>query len=336
VRGAVIARQLTLKRRPVDGFAVDDFALREVELPRPGPGQVLVRNSHISVDPYMRAMIVQGPTTHVPYEAGRPMSGGAVGEVVASGTGQLSPGDRVAHLHGWRDAALLDATEVSPIDISVAPPSTHLGALGLTGFTAWVGLTQLGRLSAGETVFVTAAAGGVGSVAGQLARRGGAARVIGSAGSPEKARFAVEACGFDAAFDRHDGSPAERLAALAPAGIDVVLDGVGGAQLEAAIGAMRQGGRVVLCGAMSQASIWDPAPGPRNLALAIPKRLLVQGYVASDHERLRPVFAEELAAALADGSLTAHETVVDGLERAPQALLDLLAGRTRGKTIVAL
>ena len=330
------SRQFTLASRPTDRPALENFELVEVELPDPGPGQVLIQNSHLSVDPYMRGLILQGRTAHVPYNLGEAMWGGAVGTVLASGSERFAPGDAVHHLGGWRDVALVEEAQVNVIDVERIPASAYLGVLGLTGFTAWVGVRLFGKVAEGDVVFVSAAAGGVGSVAGQLARRYGASRVVGSAGSAEKVRYVIEELGFDAAFDYHDGPLAERLEAAAPDGIDVYFDNVGGEHLEAAIGAMRPHGRIALCGAIAYPSIWHEAPGPRNLAMAIPKRLSLHGYVTTDHEAERPAFEADVKAGIIDGSILVRETIAHGLEQAPEAFLGMLKGENLGKMIIEL
>ncbi len=332
----MLSRQFTLARRPVGRPTEADFTLAEVELPAPDERQVLIENTHISVDPYMRGLIIEGESAHPPYAIGEPMSGAAVGRVLESGSPRFKPGQTVSHPGGWRDVALVEEAEVRVIDVTAVPPSAYLGVLGLTGFTAYVGIRSVGAVGPGDRVFVSAAAGAVGSVAGQLARRLGASRVVGSAGSAEKVRHLVDDLGFDAAFDYHDGSMAEQLAAAAPEGIDVCFDNVGGEQLEAALSSMRERGRVVLCGALAHPSIWHEAPGPRNLALAIPKRLTMRGYVTTDHEDQRAAFEEEVTAALADGSIVARETVVEGLEETPRAFLGLLTGDNVGKMVVSV
>ena len=213
------------------------------------------------------------------------------------------------------------------------PPETYLGALGTTGFTAWVGLRIVGEVKSGETLFVSAAAGAVGSMAVQLAKRWGL-RVIGSASTPEKVRYVREELGADAAFDYHDG-PAQRLRELAPDGIDVYFDNVGGEQLEAAIGATRTFARIVMCGAISRYNDAEPPPGPRNLFLAIGRRLRLQGFIVTDHLARFGEFAREVAPLIAAGELKAPTTFVEGVENAPRALMQLLQPNANvGKIVV--
>ena len=217
----------------------------------------------MSVDPYMRGRMNDAKSYVPPYELGKVMYGGAVGEVVAGG----EPGSLVVHQLGWREAALVDADRVQPGAVpDGVSPSALLGALGMPGLTAWVGVTEIAPIAEGETVFVSAAAGAVGSVAGQIAKARGC-RVIGSAGAPEKVAYVRDVLGFDAAFSHRDDVRAA-LAEAAPDGVDVYFDNVGGPQLEAAIGALNRGGRIALCGAVSQYNATEPAPGPRNLGAA--------------------------------------------------------------------
>jgi NADPH-dependent curcumin reductase CurA len=310
----------------------EDFELADRELAGPGEGQLLVRNVFMSVDPYMRGRMNDAPSYAPPYELGKPMYGGAVGEVVSGGeTGTL-----VVHQAGWREAAVLDANRVQRLSVpDGVPASALLGALGMTGLTAWVGVTDIAPVAEGETVFISAAAGAVGSVAGQIAKARGC-RVIGSAGSPEKVAYVRDELGFDAAFSHRDDVRAS-LREAAPDGVDVYFDNVGGPQLEAAIGALNQGGRIALCGAVSQYNATEPAPGPRNLAQLVGKRGWMRGFIVSDHGDRDPDFRADVGALVTEGRLKLAETVVDGgIEAAPGAFADMLAGRHLGKVVVRL
>ena len=277
----------------------------------------------MSVEPYMRGRMNDAKSYVPPFEIGKPLSGAAVGTVIASRVPEIPFGATVLHDRGWREFAVVPAKSARVIDTSSVPPETYLGALGTTGFTAWVGLRVIADVKAGETLFVSAAAGAVGSMAVQLAKRWGL-RVIGSASSAEKARVVREELGADAAFDYHGNVP-EQLRALAPDGIDVYFDNVGGEQLEAAIGATRNFARIVLCGAISRYNDASPPSGPRNLYLAIGRRLRLQGFIVSDHLARFPEFAAEVAPLIAGGELKAHTTFVDGIENAPRAFMELLA-----------
>ncbi|GAA1231378.1 NADP-dependent oxidoreductase [Kitasatospora nipponensis] len=330
-------REIHLVSRPVGEARAQDFALVESAIPQPGEGQLLVRNTWMSVDPYMRGRMNAGTGSYIPpFELGAPLSGGATGTVVASRSAAVPVGTAVLHQLGWREYAVVDASAVMPIDVSLAPASAYLGVLGMPGLTAYAGLTEVAPVAEGDVVFVSGAAGAVGSVAGQIARRLGASRVIGSAGGPEKAKKLVEEFGFDAAIDYRAGSVAEQLAQAAPAGVDVYFDNVGGDHLEAAIGAMRPGGRIALCGAISQYNATEPVPGPRNLAAAIGKQLTLRGLLVGSYYHLAPEYARLAAGMLAAGELRAEETVLDGIDRAPEAFLGLMRGANTGKMLVRL
>jgi NADPH-dependent curcumin reductase CurA len=329
-------REIHLAARPEGWPAPGNFAIVEADVPEPGPGQVLVRNLFISVDPYMRGRMNDVPSYVPPFQVGQAMDGAAVGEVVKSNHPRLSPGDVVLHGQGWREYAILDASKVRKLDPAAAPRlSAFLGALGMPGLTAYVGLLDIAAMKPGETVFVSAAAGAVGSLAGQIAKLRGADRVIGSAGSAAKVAYLTE-LGFDAAFNYHDGPVREQLKRAAPDGIDVYFDNVGGDHLEAAIGRLRTFGRVAMCGAVAQYNEESPTPGPANLALAIGKRLTLRGFIVSDHNNRMPAFIEEMAGWLRDGRIRFDETVVEGLENAPDAFISMLRGANTGKMVIRL
>jgi NADPH-dependent curcumin reductase CurA len=330
------SREWHLVARPRGWPAAEDFALVETEVPEPGPGQVLVRSLHLSVDPYMRGRMNDVKSYTPPYELGKPMLGGAVGRVVASGEARIPVGAHVLHGLGWREYALVDAAHTVVVDPGAAPLSAYLGVLGMTGLTAYAGLVRTAELAPGDIVFVSGAAGAVGSQAGQIARLKGAARVIGSAGSDEKAALLTEEYGFDAAFNYKRGPVAEQLRAAAPDGIDVYFDNVGGEHLEAAIGALRLRGRAALCGAIAQYNDTEPAPGPRNLTQLIGKRLTLRGLLVSDHQDLQPEFVREVGGWLREGKLHYRETVVTGIEQNLEAFLGMLRGDNTGKMIVSL
>lgn len=329
------SRQFTLRSRPSEWPTIENFELLPVEVTPPGDGELLIRNTHLSVDPYMRSLML-GKGGDASYEIGGPMSGGAVGVVLESGIDEYQPGDNVVHLGGWREIARVDGSTVRKIDVDLAPPAAYLGALGLTGLSAYVGMVTIGRVTSGDHVLVSAAAGAVGSIAGQLARRRGASRVVGIAGSPEKIRYLTETLGFEYAFNYRDGDLVDQVRAAMPGGIDMFFDNVGGPQLEAGLASMNLHGRVVSCGVINQTSIWDLAPGPRNLGLVIPKRLTISGFVATDHEDQREKFVAEVAAGLSDGSIAATETVVHGLDAMAEAFVGLLKGTNTGKMIIEL
>lgn len=328
------AREIHLAARPQGWPTPDDFRTVDTPLPDPGPGEVLVRNTFLSVDPYMRGRMNDVKSYVPPFALDAPMDGGAVGEVIASATDDLAVGDTVLHQAGWRTHALLPAGAARRIDVSQVPASAYLGALGMPGLTAYVGLTRIAELKQGETVFVSGAAGAVGSVAGQLARLLGAGKVIGSAGSAEKVAW-LEELGFDVALNYKDEPIRRQLRDHAP--LDVYFDNVGGDHLEAAIGAMADFGRIACCGAIADYNADTPPPGPRNLMMLVSKRLTMRGFIVTDHwAEAASEFYRLVGGWVADGSLTWRETVVDGIDNAVDAFLGLHRGDNTGKMLVRL
>ncbi|MGY4908901.1 NADP-dependent oxidoreductase [Micromonospora aurantiaca (nom. illeg.)] len=328
-------REIHLASRPEGWPTPENFRLVTTEVPTPGPGQVVVRNRFMSVDPYMRGRMNDVKSYVPPFALDAPLDGGAIGEVVAGEAGGVKPGDTVLHGLGWREYALVDAKGVRKVDPGLAPVTAYLGVLGMTGLTAYTGLLDVAAMKPGETVFVSGAAGAVGSMVGQIAKLRGAGRVIGSAGSAAKVER-LTALGFDAAFDYHDGPVSKQLRAAAPDGVDVYFDNVGGDHLEAAIGAMNLHGRAAICGMIAQYNATEPPAAPRNLALVIGKRLTLRGFLVGDHGHLREQFVQEVAGWLREGRLSYDETIVDGIEQAPEAFLGLLRGENLGKMLVRL
>jgi NADPH-dependent curcumin reductase CurA len=301
---------------------------------------VLVRNLYMSVDPSMRGRLetTEKHYTHN-FAPGSPLDGRALGVVEESRCPSVPPGAFVRHQLGWRERAVLagaDTDGADRIDPQLAPLPTWLGLLGQTGFTAYVGLTRIAALRPGDTVFVSAAAGAVGTAAGQFARMLGAERVIGTAGGPDKCTLLVKEFGYDAAADYRAQPVREALARLAPDGIDVYFDNVGGEQLAAALHALRTGGRIALCGMMSQFGGGRGTADINHLIQAVLKRLTLCGFIVRDHDDLRPEFEQRVAGWLRSGRIVARETVVDGLEHAAEALLSLLGGGNIGKMLVRL
>ena len=324
-------REIRLASRPDGEPTEENFELAEVELAEPGPGQMLVRNSYLSVDPYMRGRMRDVKSYIPPFQVGEALEGGAVGQVVASNGGQLEEGAWVQHLAGWREHSVIDGGY--PVDPSVAPISTALGVLGMPGLTAYAGLTEIAPIAEGETVYVSAAAGAVGSAAGQIARLRGC-RVIGSAGSPEKVAWLTDELGFDAAFDYKQAPLAEALREHAPKGIDVYFDNVGGDHLSAVLGRMRVHGRIALCGAVAQYNEEGPQPGPENFLAVLPLRLTIRGFIVLDHFGLMKDFLAEVGGWVRSGELRYRETIVEGIENMPSAFNGLLAGENIGKMLV--
>lgn len=332
----VETREIHLVARPVGWPTPDDFRMVRTTLPDPEPGELLVRNTVLSVDPYMRGRMNDAKSYKAPFALDAPLDGGAVGEVLASGDERFSVGDVVLHMGGWREHALVPARSARRLDVSRVPASAYLGVLGMTGLTAYVGLTRVLQVSAGDTVFVSGAAGAVGSVAGQIARGLGAARVVGSAGSPEKVAWVTGELGFDAAFDYHDGPVADLLAGVAPGGVDAYFDNVGGEHLEAAIACANDFGRIALCGAISAYNETQAPAAPRNLMQVVAKRLTLQGFIVTDHGDLAREFFSIVGDWVAEGKVTYRETYADGLDHAVDAFLGLHRGENLGKMLVRL
>ncbi len=333
----VPAREWHLAARPSGEPTPEDFALVEVEHPDPGEGQVVVRMVAMSVDPYMRGRMRLGPSYAAPWEVGEVMRGGAVGRVVDSRAPDVPEGALVLTDAAWRDVAVLDAREVRRLPAGGDLPLTYaLGVLGMPGLTAYAGLFRVASFREGDAVFVSGAAGAVGSAVGQFARLRGASAVVGSAGSPEKVAWLRE-IGFTAAFDYHDGPVRDLLAQAAPDGVDVYFDNVGGEHLEAALGALHVHGRAALCGSISGYNATEAVPGPRNFsALVVSRRLAVTGFLVTDHGDLRGEFTETVSGWIRSGDLVVRETVYEGLENAVPAFLDLLRGANTGKMVVRL
>lgn len=328
------SREIRLASRPAGFPAPENYALAETALGEPGPGEVLVRNTVMSVEPYMRGRMNDTKSYVPPFALGAPLQGGAVGFVVESNDASLPAGTWVQSLLGWREYALAPAGEFQKIDTSLAPASAYLGVLGVPGLTAWAGLKIVGEMKPSDVVFISSAAGAVGSIAGQLVKLGGGT-AIGSAGGPEKVHYLTETLGYDAAFDHRGGEIAAKLAKAAPGGIDLYFDNVGGEQLEAALGALKVFGRVAACGMIS--GYCDEMPGPRNMLQIVGKRLRIQGFIVIDYMKRIPEFLANVAPYLRSGKLIAPETYFEGIEAAPDAFDKLLRGGTHvGKILVRL
>ncbi|MFE3457906.1 NADP-dependent oxidoreductase [Nocardiopsis aegyptia] len=328
-------REIRLAARPVGTPGPEHFTLAAAELPPLAEGQVLVRNTWMSVDPYMRGRMDDVPSYIPPFELGAPLEGGAIGEVVASLSPDVPVGATVSHFLGWREHAVLDAAHATVVDTADVPASAYLGPLGTTGLTAYLALTEIAPVREGDTVYVSAAAGAVGSVAGQIARRLGAGRVIGSAGGSAKTALLLSEFGYDAAIDHREGDLPGQLGKAAPEGIDVYLDSVGGDHLDAALDAMRPRGRVALVGAISGYNATEPVPGP-DLYRAATKELTLRGMIVGHYLDRFPEFVGTAIPWILDGSLRTRETVYEGLEQAPEAFLGVLGGANTGKMLVRL
>jgi NADPH-dependent curcumin reductase CurA len=333
----IISREIQLISRPTGMPTPANFTLAQTKLDPLQDGQVLVRNLYMSVDPYMRGRMNGGKSYVPPFDLGKPMSGGAVGEVVESRAEQFKPGDAVTSNYGWREYFIATPPELHPVSRDLQPLSVYLGALGMTGMTAWAGL-NLVDVHAGDVIFISGSAGAVGNVAGQLAKIRGC-EVIGSAGSLEKVKFLREECGFDIAFD-YKSSPVipviEQLNLAALNGIDVYFDNVGGEMLEAALSALRVNGRIIACGGISGYNAEMPQPGPTNLFNITTKRLTMKGLIVGDSLNHQLEFEREVGGYFQAGKLKNKETVEIGIDKAVSAFIGLFDGKNIGKMVVKL
>lgn len=329
-----ISRQIHLLRYPSGLPSPSDFTLAEVALPPLNDGEVEVSNQWLSVDPYMRGRMSLAKSYVPPFALNSALDGGAVGTVVASRHPDFAIGDKVSSMQGWRDRFIAPGAALTRLPASSLPPQRFLGALGMPGMTAWVGLHKIAKLQAGETVLVSAASGAVGSMVVQLAKLAGA-RVIGSTGSADKVA-ALEALGIDGVINyKTTQDLAGELARLAPEGIHVYFENVGGAMLEAALDHMVVNGRIVMCGLIDQYNGAGQG-GPGNLSQIIRKRLTMQGLIVFDHWQHYGDFLAEVAPAFEQGQLQASETVYEGLAQAPAAFIGLFEGRNTGKMLIKL
>jgi NADPH-dependent curcumin reductase CurA len=331
-----ISREIRLKNRPAGLPSESDFELAEVTVPQAGEGQVLVQNIYMSVDPYMRGRMMDRKSYVPPFQLNQPLEGGCVGRVIESKNDQFQVGDFVLGMMGWREYFISDGAGILKIDPKVAPSQAYLGTLGMPGLTAYVGLLDIGKPKEGETVFVSAASGAVGSIACQIAGIKDC-RVVGSAGSDEKVAWLLEEAGLDAAFNykKVDNVVAE-VGRLCPKGIDVYYENVGGVHLEAALEHMNKFGRIVMCGMIDVYNATAPVPGPSNLFYIIGKQLTMQGFIVSDHFDKLAQFYADMGKWIAEGKIKWKETIVQGLENAPGAFIGLFKGENFGKMIVKI
>jgi NADPH-dependent curcumin reductase CurA len=328
-----MARAWHLKRRPQGMPKHDDFELANVALPALAEGMIRVRNRWLSVDPYMRGRMNDVKSYVPPFQLGEPMEGGAIGEVVESTAEGFAPGDLVQHMAGWRDEAVVPARGVHKLPDLGAPPEQFLGILGITGATAYFGLLDVAQAKPGEIVFVSAAAGAVGSVVVQIAKARGLT-AIGSAGGEQKCGF-VRSLGADAVVDYRAAPILKGLAAAAPDGIDVYFDNVGGDHLDAALALARNHARFAICGMIQGYN--DPTPPAFKFAVRIiAARIRVQGFLVIDYQSRMGEFHRDMSAWLASGAIKSHDTIVDGLEQAPDAFLGLFSGANTGKMLIRL
>ncbi len=330
---STITRQWLLARRPQGAAQAEDFQLVERELPAPADGEVLVRNHFLSLDPYMRGRMDDNKSYAAPQPLGEVMVGSTAGEVLVSRNSRFAAGDFVVGYFGWQTHGLSDGKGLSKVDAQRVPLSAYLGCVGMPGVTAWYGLNRIIEPKAGQTIVVSAAAGAVGSVVGQLARLKGC-RVVGIAGGPDKCALVTGTYGFDACIDYKAGGVSAALKAAASGGIDGVFENVGGAVFDAVLQRMNAFGRIAVCGLISR---YDGAPMPiNNFHSVLINRLRVEGFIISEHNEVWPEALRELGTLVAEGRLHYRETIAEGIEAAPEAFIGLLKGRNVGKQLVKL
>ncbi|HEU4437985.1 MAG TPA: NADP-dependent oxidoreductase [Methylomirabilota bacterium] len=327
-----VSRQIVLRSRPVGMPKPTDFDLVESPMPAPKDGEVLTRTIYLSLDPYMRGRISGARSYAQSVEPGQVIVGGTVGEVLESKHPGVAPGDIVLGYDGWRSHAVSNGGALRKLDPMQAPVSTALGVLGMPGMTAYVGLLDIGRPRPGETVVVSAASGAVGSAVGQIAKIKGA-RAVGIAGSKDKCDYVVRELGFDACVNYKTGDLPAALKAACPSGIDVYFENVGGDVLRAVLTLVNQNARIPLCGLISQYNATEPTPGP-DLRPFLFNRVLLKGFIVSDHLDRMGDFLRDCSGWLREGRLKYREDIVEGLEKAPEAFIGLLQGRNFGKLLV--
>jgi len=335
-----INRRIVLNARPAGSPTRTSFRMDELAIPVPAAGEVLLRTIYLSLDPYMRGRMSDAPSYAPPVAINEVMVGGTVSCVEASLNPDYQPGDLVLGYGGWQDYALSDGRELRKLDARAAHPSFNLGILGMPGFTAYMGLLDIGRPKKGETAVVAAASGAVGSVVGQVAKISGC-RMVGIAGGPEKCRYVVEELGFDACIDHRSADLQRQLALACPKGIDVYFESVGGKVFDAVLPLLNACARIPLCGLVAHYNDSGLPQGPDRLGLLtatiLKKRLKMQGFIIFDDYAPRfPEFFSQMSAWLAEGKLKYREDIIDGLENAPEAFIGLLEGKNFGKLIVRL
>jgi NADPH-dependent curcumin reductase CurA len=327
------SREVRLVARPSGLPQLSDFRVAERDVPDPKPGELLVRNRWFSLDTYMRGRMSGGWSYVPPFDLDVALDGKAVGDVIASPGGTIPVGATVMHDLGWREYAVIEESTARRVDTDAAPASSYLGALGLPGLVAYAALLTVGELHNGDDVFISSAAGAVGIVAGQIAKLRGH-RVIASTGSAAKVEYLKNRLGFDVVFNYRDDAIGHLLSLAAPDGIDLYLDCVGGEHLEAAIDALRPGGRIAKVGGVAEYNALERPAGPRNLMQLVVKGLTLRGLGRTALGANAEAFAVDSTRWLADGRLQDVQTVVEGIEHTPQAFIDLLSGGNLGKMVV--
>jgi NADPH-dependent curcumin reductase CurA len=331
-------RRFLLASRPHGEPTADNFRLETVPTPQPAAGQVLLRTVYLSLDPYMRGRMSDAPSYAPPVQIGEAMVGGTVSRVVTSQHPDFKPGDWVLGYDGWQDYALSDGSDLRNLGPHLAHPTRLLGVLGMPGFTAYMGLTEIGQPKPGETLVVAAASGAVGSVVGQVAKLKGC-RVVGVAGGKEKCRYVVEELGFDACIDHRAPNFAAQLAAACPQGIDIYYENVGGAVFDAVIPLLNTQARIPVCGIIAHYNATNLPAGPDRLpmlqGLILRKRIRMQGFIIfDDFAEGFDEFLRQMSGWIEQGKIKFREDLVDGLENAPQAFIGLLQGKNFGKLVI--
>jgi len=326
-------KQIVLASRPVGVVVSENFRLETVNIPNLKDGEVLVRNHFLSLDPYMRGRMNDAKSYAEPQALNVIMGGGTAGEIIESKNPKFAVGDKVVGMLGWAELGVSDGMMLRKVDTTYIPLSAYLGVVGMPGMTAWYGLTQIMQPKEGETIVVSAASGAVGSVLGQLAKQRGC-RVVGIAGGADKCAYVVNELGFDACIDYKAGNLIADLAAATPNGIDAVFENVGGEIFDASLARMNPFGRIALCGLIAG---YDGEPLPLNNVKAfLTMRLMMRGFIVSEHMDMWPQGLKELATLVATGKLKYRESVVDGIASAPEAFMGLLKGKNFGKQLVKL
>jgi NADPH-dependent curcumin reductase CurA len=331
-----ISREIRLKSRP-DGIPTQhNFEIAEVTLPETAKNELLVKNLYMSVDPYMRGRMMDRKSYVPPFQVGQPLEGGSVGEVVESKNDKFKSGDIVLNMLGWREYFVSNGKGLTRINPGKGPVQAYLGTLGMPGMTAYFGLLEIGKPNEGETVFVSAASGAVGSIVSQIAKIKGC-RVVGSAGSDEKVAWLKEVAGVDEAFNyKTVNNLFKTVGALCPNGIDVYYENVGGQHLEAALEHMNTYGRLVMCGMISQYNATRPPVGPSNLGHMISKQLKMEGFIVARFSNKMAQFQTDMGKWIAEGRIKWKETVLEGIDKAPEAFMGLFRGDNFGKMVVKL
>ncbi len=331
-------RKILLNSRPIGKPTLDNFRLESAVMPEAAAGEVLLRTEYLSLDPYMRGRMSEAKSYAAPTGIGEVMGAGTIARVVSSKHANFSAGDWVLGMGGWQDYSLSNGTGLTKLDPNIKQHSLYLGVLGMPGFTAYMGLLDIGNPKAGETVVVAAATGAVGSVVGQIAKLKGC-HVVGFAGGASKCRYAVEELGFDACINHHGANLAQALFEACPAGIDIYFESVGGAVFDAVLPVLNARARIPLCGLIANYNDTEPTPGPDRrgalMSTLLSKRIKIQGFIIfEDYGARFAEFASQMSAWLKDGKIKYQQDVREGLETAPEAFIGLLEGKNTGKLVI--